>query len=64
MGMRQKYRIPRTKGGPRSLGVGPRETILDGVPGQCDVLFVRPRRIGRRGRRIDTYSHPPHEYVD
>ena len=38
--------------------------VLDGVPGQCDVLFVRPRRIGRPGRWIDIYCHPPHEYID
>jgi hypothetical protein len=38
--------------------------VLNGVPGQCDMLFVRPRPIGRRGRRIDTYCHPPHEHVD
>ena len=35
--------------------------VLDGVPGQCDMLFIRPRRISRRGRRIDTYCQPPHE---
>jgi hypothetical protein len=47
------------------LWVGDHEKrVLDGMPGQCDVLFVRPRPIGRRGRRIDAYSHLPHEYVD
>ena len=38
--------------------------VLDGVPGQCDVLFVRPRCIGCHGQRIDIYCHPPHEYID
>ena len=38
--------------------------VLNGVPVQCDVLFICPRPIGRHGRRIDTYIHPPHEYVD
>ena len=64
MWMRQKYRISHTKGGPRSLGGRLHETGTRGVPGQFDVLFVRPRHIGRRGQRIDTYSHPPHDYVD
>ena len=49
----------------RVLWVGDYEKrVLHGFPGQCDVLFVGPRRIGHRGRRIDTYCHPPHEIVD
>ena len=64
MWMRQKYRISHTKGGPRSLGGRLHETGTRGMPGQFDVLFIRPRHIGRRGQRIDTYSHPPHDYVD
>ena len=31
-----------------------KRVLLDGVPGQCDVLFVRPRRIGRCGQRISS----------
>ncbi len=49
----------------RVLWVGDYEKwVIHGVPGQCDMLFVGPRLIGHRGRRIDTYCHPPHENVD
>jgi hypothetical protein len=64
MWMRQYYRIHAQRV-VRVLWVWDHEIrVLDGVPGQCDVLFIRPRPIGLRGRRIDTYSHPPHEYID
>ncbi len=49
----------------RVLWVGDhKKRVLDGVLGQSDVLVVWPRRIGRRGQRIDIYCHPPHDYVD